>query len=136
MPFGCRSDIRLLIPAPCNVLARAPRRCCCSCAPVTSADNRLVNFKRIHQSNDVNSDHCLLCIAWRVAGEEVRGAVAAQIRNNDAKTLRCQKRSNVDISVNVVRPTMKQDDCRPNLRSSVCLADVQHSGMNLFQRTE
>src|ERR1700709_2260633 len=43
-----------------------------SSTPVEAAEDRLIDFQRVHQRDDVEGDDRLLTVAWRIGGEESR----------------------------------------------------------------
>jgi hypothetical protein len=53
-------------------------------APITSRDDRLVDTERFHQGDDIDRDRRLLAVPRRVAREEARGAIAAQMGHDHA----------------------------------------------------
>ncbi len=48
-------------------------------APIKTGQDRPLDLERIHQSDDIESDHRLLAIAEGVTGKKARRAIAAQI---------------------------------------------------------
>ena len=79
-------------------------------APVKAGDGSCLDLERIHQSDDVEGDGRLLGVPERVSGKKARRTVAAQIGNDYPVACRSQQRSDVDKTVNVVRPAMEKND--------------------------
>ena len=97
------------------------------------AEDRPLDLERIHQSDDIESDHRLLAIAEGVAGKKARRAIAAQI-GDDHPVARLRKpRRNVDIAVNVVGPAVQKHDRRTIARASFSVSDIQDAGIDLLQ---
>ena len=80
----------------------------------------------------VDGECRLLPVARRIAGQKPRRAVAAQIRYDDAITCGHKPRRDLSKRVDVIGPSMKEEDRgtlgRPDLR----VADIQVAGVDLF----
>src|SRR5918992_2545986 len=105
-------------------------------APVAARDDGLVDAQRVHQCHDVEGDHRRLTVSYGAGGEKARRAVAPDIRHDDAVTLGCQQRRDVDVGVNVVRPAVEQHDHGTIDRAGFRIANVQGAGIDLLQRSE
>ena len=64
----------------------------------------------------------------------MRRAVTAQIRNDHPVALRSQKRRDIDITVNVVGPTMQQDHGRAIGGPGLGIAHIEQTGVDLLER--
>jgi len=68
--------------------------------------------------------------------EEARAAVAADIGDDHAITGRRQRRCNVDKTINVIRPAVQQNDGSTIGRAGFGIADIEHAGIDLLERSE
>src|SRR5580693_2859755 len=68
--------------------------------------------------------------------DKTRGAIAAQVRHEHVVTLRCQQRSNVDIAVDVVRPTMQENHGSTIGWTCFNVADVEETCIDLLDGPE
>src|SRR4030095_10149428 len=82
----------------------------CPRAPVKSREGRLLDLEGIHQGDRIDCDRRRFAVTRRGGRKKARGAVAAQIRNDHPIARRRQQRSNVDKTVDVVRPPVQQED--------------------------
>jgi len=105
-------------------------------APVEAGKDGLLDVERIHQGDDIDGQRARLAIARRLAGEEVRRAVPAQIGNDDAIAGLRQDRRDVDEGVDVVGPAVQQDRHRAGRRANFRVADIKHAGIDLLDRAE
>ena len=105
-------------------------------SPIKAADGRLLDFERIHQGDDIESDHRLLAVAERVAGKKARRAVAAHIRDDHPVARRRQQRGDIDKAVNVVGPAVQKNDRGTIGGAGFGVSDIQQAGIDLLQRAE
>lgn len=105
-------------------------------APITSRDDRLVDTERFHQGDDIDRDRRLLAVPRRVAREEARGAIAAQIRHNHAVAFGGEDGRHIDEAVDIVGPAVEQDDGGPVGGAGFGIADIEETGIDLLQRCE
>jgi hypothetical protein len=108
----------------------------CPCAPVESPDHRARDPQRIHERDDVGGQNGLLAIAHRVRRTEPRAAVAAEVGHEDPVSAGGQDRCHVDVAVDVVGPSMQQDDRRTVGRAVLGIPNVQYAGVDLLERRE
>jgi hypothetical protein len=101
--------------------------------PIKTGQDRLLDLERIHQSDDINSDHRLLAIAECFTGQKARRAIAAQIGDDHPVAGLCQQRRNIHIAVNVVGPAVQKNDRRTIALTSFSVSDVQEAGIDLLQ---
>src|SRR6267142_6076179 len=81
-------------------------------SPIETGNDCLLDLESIHQGDDVESNGRLLSIPERFAREKARRAIAAQIRDDGPVARRCQRRSDIDVAVDVVGPTVQKNDRR------------------------
>src|SRR5207248_9870093 len=104
--------------------------------PGETRDDCLLDLEGIHQGDDVESNGRLLGIPERFAREKARRAIAAQIGDDGPVARRYQRRSDIDIAVDVVRPTVEKNDHRTIGAADNRVTDIQEAGIDLLDGTE
>ncbi|MNY30027.1 hypothetical protein D3C86_1641080 [compost metagenome] len=96
----------------------------------------MLDLQGIHEVNQVARQCSGLTIADRFGGKKTRVAITARIGNQYAIPLLRQRRRDVGVTVNVVRPAVQQDHHRTVCRADFGIGDIQQSGLDVFQRPE
>lgn len=104
--------------------------------PVETGDDRTLDPQRIQKRERVDGHHGLLSVPCRVVGQETCRAEPAQVRNDHPAVLRCEKRCDLGETVDVVRPAVQEQHRLPIRWTCLRVADVQHTGVDLFQGPE
>ena len=102
--------------------------------PVKAADRGLFDLEGIHQIDHVKAQYGLLPVAHGLGRSEARGAIAAQVRNDDTEAFRRQDRSNFGERMNVVWPAVQKNDHRAGSRTDLDIANTKGTGVDLLNR--
>jgi hypothetical protein len=73
-----------------------------------------------------------LGIAEGVAGQELRRAVAPQVRHDHPVAFGCQQRGDIDIAVDVVGPAVQKHDYWTVRGAGFGVTDIEETGVNLL----
>ena len=116
-----------------------PKRCHdvgCPRAPVETRNGRLLDLEGVHQRDDVSRDSRGLAVAKSRIREEAGRAMAAQIWNDDAVAFGREQGRDVDKAVDVIGPSVQENDGRAIRGTRFGVSDIQHAGIDLLQRRE
>src|SRR5437763_711552 len=72
----------------------------------------------------------------RVIREELRRAIAAQVRNDRPIAGRCQQRRNIDKAINVLGPAVQKNHHWSIGGTGFSVTDIEAAGLDLLQRSE
>src|SRR5262245_28079739 len=74
---------------------------------------------------------------WPVRGVSLaRRAITAQVRDDHPIARRRQRRRHIDEAVNVVGPSVQEEDHRPICGAGFGVSDIQNAGIDLLERAE
>jgi hypothetical protein len=105
-------------------------------APVEAGQHGLLDAERVHQRDDVGGQGRLLAVANRAVRQEAGGPVAADKRHDDPVARRREHRGDIGEAVDVVGPSVQQNDRRSGRGAGFCVANVQQAGVYVPQRAE
>jgi hypothetical protein len=105
-------------------------------SPIKPRDDRLVDLERVQKRDGIDSQCRRLTIPDRVAREKARRAIAAQIGHEHPVPLPRQQRSDLVEGMNVVGPTVQQQDDTSVGRTRFRVSDIQHAGIDLLEGPE
>ncbi len=102
-------------------------------APVIARHDGLSHAKGIEKGDHVNRECCLLPVACRFIRKKTCGAVSAQIGNKHAISCRSEDGRNVNIAVDVIRPSVQQQSDRALLGPGFGVTDIEYTRFDLLQ---
>src|SRR4029077_10088430 len=85
------------------------------------------------QSDGIDGNRRRLAVAERCVRQEARRATAAHIRDDHPVALRGQQRRDVEKTVNVVGPAMKENDDGAIAGAGLGVSDIEQAGIDLLQ---
>src|SRR5262249_11440731 len=109
---------------------RSPR------SPIKGGHDGLLDLELIHEVDEIDRNRRRLAIPERFTRQKARRAIAAQKRDEHPVARRGQRRSDVDKAVNVVGPTMQQNDRSAVGGSGFGISHIQEAGIDLLERSE
>src|SRR5438105_14600994 len=105
-------------------------------SPIETRNDCLLDPESIHQSDNVESNGRLLTVPERFAREKTRRAVAPQIRDDGPVARRCQQRSDIDVAVDVVGPTVQKNDHGTIGGTDFSVTNIQEASIDLLDGAE
>ncbi len=97
-------------------------------------ENGAIDLERVEQTDEVTGEVEQVVVGE--LGRPVAGAVAALVGRDHAEARRCQQRRDIDKTMDVVRPSVQENDGRPIGGTCFRVPNVQDPGIDLLQRSE
>jgi hypothetical protein len=105
-------------------------------APIEAAKDSFRDIHGVHQGDDVKREHRWLTVPKCVGGKEARRPVATQVGDDHSIARRRQQRCHVDITVNIVWPSVQQNDRLATGGACFGIGNGEEAGVNLPQGDE
>ena len=103
---------------------------------VRAPQDRLFDAECIHEGDHVNGQRRLLAVSRSLVRKEARRAVAPQIGNEHPVACVRQDRCDIDIAINVIRPTVNKQNNGTIGRAGFRISDIEHACLDLLERCE